>query len=221
MTEVRARSASLINKKGGMLPNPFLNLENPAVDTASPGGGGPATPSFMKNNSFAALLDRGGPQSPILSAKRGRSSPEASEGSSPTLNGKNAKLAKVIDDSKNALEEGKYILGGNIDKMIQRAEEMKKLKSNIEGDKNLPGYLKAFLNMQMEYNSEAIEGFKTVSNAIESWGACMSQIESNFKDINQDMSARGEQVNHVRDKLRSVDEKESQKKVIEEIKKLT
>ena len=213
----RGRAASLNGRKVGGLPNPFMGLASPAVILDDQGEGGKA--NMSGKSVFAALRDEVAPQSPILSGKRGRESPNSMEGGSPTLKGKSAKIARVFDDSQNALAEGKYVLGEKIDKMVKGLEAMKGIKSKIDADRDMPEYLKSFMAVQLDLNIEAIEGFKTLSNAIEGWGTCMTKIDSNFKDLNQDICTREEQVNQVRDKMKSVDDKENQKKVIEELRK--
>ena len=133
--------------------------------------------------------------------------------------GKSAKLAKIIDDTKNALTEGKYTLGEKIDKMAKDFETLEGLKVLTDKDTNLPEILKSFLAAQVELTRETIEGFKTLSCAIEGWGNCVTQIDESFKDLNKDISIGNEQVAQVSNRLKTVDDKVTQKKVIEEVRK--
>ena len=215
----RGRAGSMIGRKGtggvGLL-NPFAAPETALAGTGNKEG------ANLRGNIFATLLNEGEPQSPILSAnnKRGRvESPPITDGSSPPLRGKGSKLAKVIDDTQNSMVEGKYILGEKIDRMEKGLGELCGIKALAEKDKSIPDYLKRFMDVQLAWNREVMDGWKAMSNSVETWGNSLAQIDTNFKTLNQDMSNRDEQVNTVKEKLKSVDDKESQKKVIEEIMK--
>lgn len=153
------------------------------------------------------------------SLKKGGALTPPPEGDSPTLVGKSAKLAKIIDDTKNELTQGKYTLGEKIEKMNKDFETLEGLKRATDKEASLPDSLKNFLAAQLELNRETIEGFKALSCAMEGWGNCVTQIDESFKDLNKDISFGNKQVAQVNNKLKSVDDKVNQKKVIEEVRK--
>ena len=171
----------MIGRKGtggvGLL-NPFAAPETALAGTGNKEG------ANLRGNIFATLLNEGEPQSPILSAnnKRGRvESPPITDGSSPPLRGKGSKLAKVIDDTQNSMVEGKYILGEKIDRMEKGLGELCGIKALAEKDKSIPDYLKRFMDVQLAWNREVMDGWKAMSNSVETWGNSLAQIDTNFR----------------------------------------